>query len=133
VKAIPPNLLGYTHISVQYFQMKSGLTTLIVGLLSQIAVSLLQDGSQHSPTSSETPRIAIIGAGVADASAAYHLHFAAAPGTSITIFESSSRIGGRVRSLLIPDTHNRTFFETGASNFFTDDECLVQATQELGL
>ena len=113
--------------------MKSGLKTLIAGLLSQVAFSVLQHGSQHSPTSPETPRIAIIGPGIAGASAAYHLHPVAPPGTSITIFESSSRIGGRVRSLPILDTYNRTFFETGASSFVRDDECLVQAMQELGL
>jgi hypothetical protein len=106
--------------------MKSTTLLFVAGLLSLIVHCSLQDVD-------ETPRIAIIGAGITGASAAYHLHLASPSNASITIFESDSRVGGKVASLPIPDTNNRTFFETGAPHFFTDDRCLVQAAEELDL
>jgi prenylcysteine oxidase/farnesylcysteine lyase len=107
--------------------MLFAIPTLIAGLPSQLAYYAHQDASL------ENPLIAVIGAGIASASAAYHLHLAASSNTSITIFESESRIGGEIVSLPIPDTNSRTFFETGGSHFFTDDECLVETVPELGL
>jgi hypothetical protein len=106
--------------------MKSTILLFVAGLLSLIVHCSLQDVD-------ETSRIVIIGAGITGASAAYHLHLASPSNASITIFESDSRVGGKVVSLPIPDTNNRTFFETGAPHFFTDDRCLVQAAEELDL
>jgi monoamine oxidase len=103
------------------------IPTLIAGLLSQLAYCAHQDSSL------ENPRIAVIGTGIASASVAYHLHLAASSNASITIFESESRVGGRIVSLPIPYSNSRTFFETSGSHFFTDDECLVETVQELGL
>ena len=80
-------------------------------------------------------RIAIIGAGVSSASTAYHLREYLFPDQplSITIFESSESIGGRVASFPVPDTQNKTILETGITGFFADDECMEQSAKELGL
>ncbi|KAI4660205.1 uncharacterized protein J4E79_006010 [Alternaria viburni] len=92
-----------------------------------------QAGLQHAPD--KETRIAIIGAGLSGAGTAYYLRENAPPGQplSITIFESSERIGGRVASFVVPDTQNRTILETGAASFFTDDTCITQSVEKLGL
>ena len=66
-------------------------------------------------------RIAIIGAGISGASTAYHLRKNIPPDfpLSITIFEFSERIGGRVASFVVPDTQNKTILETGITSFFS--------------
>ena len=80
-------------------------------------------------------RIAIIGAGLSGASTAYHLRENAPSDQplSITIFNSSERIGERVASFPVPDTQNRTILETGAASFSTDDECITQSVEKLDL
>ncbi|KAF2265422.1 hypothetical protein CC78DRAFT_532483 [Lojkania enalia] len=82
-------------------------------------------------------RVAIIGAGIAGASAAYHLRNKAASGSflgrpiTITIFESSDEVGGQVRTIPPPGHKGRYFLplELGASSFFEDDWCLMDAAQ----
>lgn len=81
--------------------------------------------------------VAIIGAGIAGASAAYHLHNEPASGSfhgrpvAITIFESSDEVGGQVRTISPPGYEGRRFLplELGASFFFEDDWCLMDAAQ----
>ena len=92
-----------------------------------------QAGLQDAPD--KETKIAIIGAGLGGASTAYHLRENIPPELplSITIFESSESIGGRVASFPVPDTQNRTNLETGTTSFFTDDECIMQIVEKLGL
>jgi hypothetical protein len=81
--------------------------------------------------------VAIIGAGIAGASAAYQLRNKSASGSThgrpvaITIFESSDEVGGRVRTISPPGYEGRRFLplELGASFFFEDDWCLMDAAQ----
>ncbi|KAJ9148661.1 Prenylcysteine oxidase [Pleurostoma richardsiae] len=86
---------------------------------------------------SSTPvrQIAIIGAGAAGASTAYHLHkFAeeAGVGINITIFEKTNHIGGRT---LTVDAYDDPLerIELGASIFIAQNYILNNATQEFGL
>ena len=82
-------------------------------------------------------RVAIIGAGIAGASAAYHLRnqstssaFRGSP-LAITIYESSSEVGGYVKTTFPPgqEGSHSEHIELGASFFFEDDWCLVEAAQ----
>ncbi|KAI4934942.1 hypothetical protein J4E85_002804 [Alternaria conjuncta] len=93
-----------------------------------------RQAGRHDALGRET-KIAIVGAGLSGASTAYHLREKAPPDQplSITIFDSSERIGGRVASFPVPDTQNRTILETGAASFFTDDECITQSVEKLDL
>ncbi|KAI1182423.1 hypothetical protein F5B17DRAFT_444251 [Nemania serpens] len=81
--------------------------------------------------------IAIIGAGIAGASAAYHLHRLSACGTNqtqnlkITVYETSPVVGGKVKTIFPPES--RHALEAGASYFFEDDWCLSDAAQSLDL
>lgn len=81
-----------------------------------------------------TPRIAIIGAGIMGASSAHHLHQLArlCQPLDITVFEAENQVGGRVRSAHV---HNEPAcdVEVGAAVFTEDDWCLKAAMQEVGL
>ena len=108
----------------------------VLSLLATLTCAFTDDheaGLQHAPD--KETRIAIIGAGLSGASTAYYLRENAPPDQplSITIFESSERIGGRVASFVVPDTQNRTILETGAAGFFTDDICITQSVEKLNL
>ncbi|KAI9710458.1 MAG: hypothetical protein M1812_007426 [Candelaria pacifica] len=74
------------------------------------------------------------GAGVAGASAAYYLHERTRLSNSveITIFERSSRVGGRVKSAYVFD-NPQDDIETGGATFSKADWCLNQAMEEVGL
>ncbi|KAG9251111.1 Prenylcysteine lyase-domain-containing protein [Emericellopsis atlantica] len=80
--------------------------------------------------------IAIIGAGAAGSSTAYHLsRFAQtlpsnAPALNVTIFEKTDRIGGR--SLTAPAPSGQPI-ELGASIFITKNEILLNATRDFDL
>ena len=83
----------------------------------------------------ETPKIAIIGAGIGGASAAHHLHQLARiyfP-LEITVFEKEPYIGGQILSTTLRHDPNRKDMELGASSFLDNDRCLVEAAREVGL
>ncbi|KAF7507293.1 hypothetical protein GJ744_010727 [Endocarpon pusillum] len=80
-------------------------------------------------------RVAIIGAGAAGSSTAYHLQQYAANATiplDITIFEASSRIGGRTMTVNALDDP-RYPAELGASIFVSVNRILVDAAEEFNL
>ncbi|KAH6891287.1 hypothetical protein B0T10DRAFT_484897 [Thelonectria olida] len=83
----------------------------------------------------EVKNVAIIGAGAAGSSAAYHLaKYAEQEGLTIniTIFEKTNHIGGR--SLTVPAFDDASQpIELGASIFVTVNHILYNATQELGI
>ena len=71
-------------------------------------------------------KIAIVGAGIAGVSAAYHLRNCCHRASiEITIHEANDRPGGRIRSVGVYDgqrTHQTV--ETGAKTFNKDDSCV---------
>lgn len=86
-----------------------------------------------SPDGNDSPRIAIVGAGISGASAAYHLHeLGGSSSPSITIYEREHRIGGRIKSIL-PLGNQDEAFEAGAPYFFGDDWCMTEAMEALHL
>jgi predicted NAD/FAD-dependent oxidoreductase len=76
--------------------------------------------------------VAIVGAGVGGASAAFHLHEMAADNSdplSVTIFEVGPAVGGRIKSAYPPEyAGNPDFaFEAGAPWIFETDSCMRAA------
>ncbi len=131
------------------FTLQSGW---LVGLLAVSLMSLrtaaLQSNLQQQPiqmssatqpldppTDVRAHRVAIIGAGAAGSSTAYHLQQYAANATiplDITIFETSSRIGGRTTTVNALDDP-RYPAELGASIFASVNHILVDAVVDLDL
>ncbi|KAI0399267.1 hypothetical protein F4802DRAFT_55446 [Xylaria palmicola] len=89
------------------------------------------------PDDASMVHIAIVGAGVAGASTAYHLHRLSVSGfqqnrnLKVTVYESSPIVGGQVKTVSPPGSGNA--LESGASYFFLDDWCLSDTAQNLGL
>ncbi|KAK7976381.1 hypothetical protein PG989_014844 [Apiospora arundinis] len=86
-------------------------------------------------TAKPVKQVAVIGAGAAGASTAYHLHkFAEEAGiaVNVTIFEKSSRIGGRT---LTVNAHDNSLspVELGASIFVKVNHILWNATDDFNL
>ncbi|KAG6191952.1 hypothetical protein E4U34_005141 [Claviceps purpurea] len=83
----------------------------------------------------EVKNIAIIGAGAAGSSAAYHLHKYAHEANlilNITLFEKTDHIGGRTLTVNpFDDPQQRV--ELGASIFIKDNRIMYNATQTFGL
>lgn len=96
------------------------LLTLLVVADEQIP---LGDSSPRDP-----PRVAIVGAGITGASTAFRLQEITYPYSlySVTIFERESSIGGRVKPIS-PSLHDHAVLEAGATHFFADDWCVVNA------
>ena len=97
----------------------------------QVALNLplSKDDQATLPT-----KVAIIGAGIAGASAAYHLcdqygHAA----FDITIYQADSQVGGRIKSAKVYHGAYAQQVETGARSFFADDECIQSLIDETGL
>lgn len=91
------------------------------------------NGGGQSATPST--KIAIIGAGMAGASAAHHIHQymrLRSPPPNIVVYEADSMVGGRIKSVQVHGD-SATFVEAGAVNFSEDDWCLHEAMQEVGL
>lgn len=89
---------------------------------------------QNITVETRPKKVAIIGAGVAGASAAYHLHDLTRlwiP-VDITIYEREQLAGGRVRSAHVYNQPLKDI-ETGAATFSEDDRCLIRAMDEVGL
>ena len=102
----------------------------------QVPIQILFDNTlPESAASTKAHRVAIIGAGAAGSSTAYHLQqFAANKAISldITIFESSSLIGGRTTTVNALDDP-RYPAELGASIFASVNHILVNATKDFDL
>ncbi|CAI4214696.1 unnamed protein product [Parascedosporium putredinis] len=101
-------------------------TAPLLGLVAAHPEELTQERVQN---------IAIIGAGAAGSSAAYHLRrFAEDEGVpiNVTIFESRGRAGGRTRTVNVYDDPLQPV-EQGASIFVRVNTILYDAVQEFGL
>jgi hypothetical protein len=101
--------------------------------LSAVTVNELPRQQPLLPDSGEAEfRVAIIGAGIAGASAAFHIHNESASNpfhgrpVAITIFESSASVGGKVHSVFPPGQKEKPL-ELGASSFWQDDWCMMNA------
>ncbi|KAF1969769.1 hypothetical protein BU23DRAFT_601372 [Bimuria novae-zelandiae CBS 107.79] len=93
------------------------------------------DHQTHRSDSSLDPslRVAIVGAGVAGASAAFHLReLSRSAPISITIYDSEPIVGGHVVSVSAPEAPQYVF-EAGAPYFFTYDDCLAGALESTRL
>jgi prenylcysteine oxidase / farnesylcysteine lyase len=102
----------------------------------QVPIQIPSDKNlPESVSSNKAHRVAIIGAGAAGSSTAYHLQqFAANKAISldITIFESSSLIGGRTTTINALDDPQYPA-ELGASIFASVNHILVNATKDFEL
>ncbi|PVH74685.1 hypothetical protein DL98DRAFT_22018 [Cadophora sp. DSE1049] len=87
----------------------------------------------NNQSTQQNPRkkVAIIGAGLAGATAAYYLHdsIRELQDVDITIFESSPQIGGRIKSIKY---RGRTI-EVGATAASNHDWCFLRAMKDVGL
>ena len=90
------------------------------------------ENEDHPPQ--DVPRIAIVGAGIAGASTAHHLHQLARLWTplDITVYEAKGRVGGRIKSVKLRDKSG-VIVEVGARSLYDDDWCLKEAMREVGL
>ncbi|KAK7422081.1 hypothetical protein QQX98_001823 [Neonectria punicea] len=99
------------------------------------AALLATAASAPANGASEVKNVAIIGAGAAGSSAAYHLQqYAEEEGLSIniTIFEKTERIGGRTLTLQAFDDPSQPI-ELGASIFVEINQILFNASQKFNL
>lgn len=78
---------------------------------------------------SAAPRIAVVGAGIAGLNAAYQLKKA---GLAATVYEASSRVGGRIRSVKNAFGDQLTI-DLGAELINTDHEDMLALAQEFGI
>lgn len=85
------------------------------------------------PGPTTTPRVAIVGAGIAGASTAFRLNELTKLSSSIdvTIYESEPNVGGRVKS--ISPENSPQVAEAGATHFSTQDWCVMTAMESAGL
>jgi prenylcysteine oxidase/farnesylcysteine lyase len=85
----------------------------------------------------EPNRIAIIGAGIAGSTAAYHLNERyqdISRPYEITVYEASSQVGGRIKAVQVKDGYpGKLLVEAGAHSFYSDDQCMQNAIDETGL
>ncbi|KAI9847633.1 MAG: hypothetical protein M1837_002207 [Sclerophora amabilis] len=97
----------------------------------QIPIKLDRQNHGEWPTSQ---RIAIIGAGIAGASAAYRLGDSVRSELVVDIFEAESQVGGRVKSVPVYDGfYGSQHVETGSPVFYANDKCVQAAIDEVGL
>ncbi|KAL2211035.1 Prenylcysteine oxidase [Sarocladium strictum] len=100
--------------------------------LALSALGIVGAAAEDAP---RVKNIAIIGAGAAGSSAAYHLSQFASTSSlplNITIFEKSPVIGGRTLTIPVHDDP-RQQVEVGASIFVSANHILVNATRDFGL
>ncbi|KAI7560663.1 hypothetical protein KC316_g12954 [Hortaea werneckii] len=116
------------------------LAILACSLLAS-SLSILEDypigniASNHSTTQGEGhTSVAVIGAGLAGASVAFRAYEMFYPDSDLqlTIYERESRIGGRIHTIR-PQTEFRAALELGVATFYTDDDCLMQLSNYVGL
>ncbi len=90
-------------------------------ILQRIPMSDFCQSDSTANTSSL--RVAIVGGGIAGASAAFHLaktFQASSSRLEVIVFEAESQVGGRTRAVC-PPHNDRTQVESGATHFFQDD------------
>ncbi|KAI7166013.1 hypothetical protein KC343_g11817 [Hortaea werneckii] len=118
---------------------------LFIAILSHLllasGLSLLDDYelgnrvSNRSAVQDSSPlSVAVIGAGLAGASVAFHAYEELYPHSrlQITIYEREPRFGGRIHTIE-PQTEFSASLELGATTFSTDDQCLMQTLRAVGL
>jgi len=98
----------------------------------QIALELPFPQDDQAP---HAPKVAIIGAGIAGVSAAYHLHDQYAHADlDVTIYEANPQVRGRIKSAKVCDgAYTFQQVETGAQSFYENDECVQSLIDETGL
>ena len=98
----------------------------------QVALPLPASKDDQAP---EVPKVAIVGAGIAGASAAYHLRDQyARAGLELTVYQANPQVGGRIKTAKVYDgTYTSQQVETGAQSFYTDDKCVQSLIDETGL
>ncbi|KAF4549781.1 Hypothetical protein D9617_20g028370 [Elsinoe fawcettii] len=114
---------------------------LLTTLLSLLPFAVAQSKPQTPllpplAPSSGPKRIAIIGAGPAGSSTAYHLHRFAAEASipiNITIYDRNATAGGRSTTIHAYDDPSQPPLEVGASIFVSVNEIMVNATRDFGL
>jgi monoamine oxidase len=91
--------------------------------------------SNTDPASSGIPRVAIVGGGPGGLLTGYLLQKKLARPVSITLFEASSRLGGKILTARFESAP--VFYEAGAAEFYDyspiADDSLKELVQELGL
>ena len=106
----------------------------IFGLVfgEQVALRLPFSKDDQAP---HTPKVAIIGAGIAGASVAHHLHDRYPHADlDVTIYEANPQVGGRIKSAKAYDgAYTFQQVETGAQSFYADDKCVQSLIDETGL
>ncbi|KAI0391545.1 prenylcysteine oxidase [Xylariaceae sp. FL0594] len=110
---------------------------LFQNLLSFLSFTASVPQAEIAPSDDGGKQVAIIGAGAAGASAAYHLRkYANATGLgqklNITVFERASRVGGRTLTVNVYDDPSEAI-EVGASIFVDVNQILCNATRDFGL
>ena len=80
-------------------------------------------------------QIAIVGAGIAGASTAFYSHNVSQPSSApaVSIFESSSSVGGRIKALIPQTAPNAIVRGQADAQFSTDEWCLMNAMRDAGL
>src|SRR5205085_12312368 len=116
------------------------LASWILCLFFVCSAALAVDGGQvplksFEPEANATrnrKQVAIIGAGIAGAAAAYRLqdHYRSSISIEITVYESAAKIGGRIQQARLGPYE---YVDTGAQVFYADDECIQAAIDETGL
>jgi len=96
-----------------------------------IGVGMLVGRRSKGPVNGSSVDIAIIGAGVAGTLAAYRLA-TRYPSKSIAVFESRSRIGGRLWSVPVPPVSNE-LAELGGMRIPLQHDATIELVEELGL
>ncbi|GAM89336.1 hypothetical protein ANO11243_073730 [Dothideomycetidae sp. 11243] len=118
-------------------RLSSSSTLLAVSfLLQQQQQPLSFDDLRNAGTYPAVKQVAIIGAGAAGSSAAYHLRRFAAESSiavNITIYDSNPYIGGRSTTVHPFDSPSQPPLELGASIFVQVNQILVNATREFNL
>ena len=92
--------------------------------------------SDYDANNEKLYRVAIVGAGMAGASAALRLGSMSTPSApiSVTVFDKESAGGGRVKTVSVPlPTFPKTAAEAGAPYFFASDWCLALAMNHTNL
>lgn len=107
---------------------------LLPGLLSSGLCEVqtpLSEPNNGTSLHSERIKIAIIGAGIAGATAAYYLQDSIRNtyDVDITIFESESQLGGRIQTIKYRDAA----IEVGAPSATVHDMCFLRAMEDVGL
>ena len=92
------------------------------------------NGARYGDSQNGPRKIAIIGAGIAGASAAHQLHERTREvyPLNVTVFEKDDHIGGQLKSTTLREKPGTTV-ETGATAFHKDDWCMVEAMDGVGL